>query len=294
MYSRHEYAPVVERFVLDGPAGPAHRGLARDARRHRLPPAGVPLASRGRARVVNVDGVIRTLLTRGLIEELGHHEESTAILYGTTSLFLECLGLQSLEDLPALAPTCPRSTCSTRSPKEAAHDAAEEPWTRPLREGRRQAPSRPSAAGKGGGHGARRSPARGPGRQRRQGAKGPKGEGRPLPRRAPGRPQRGGSGSTRPASRRRRRSGRTARRSTSTTPRASASRSSSRRPASARAGSARTSSPPGASRSTARSSPSSASGSGPPRRCTSTACACSWTSRGSTSPSTSPSGWSPR
>ena len=52
-------------------------------------------------------GVIRTLLTRGLIEEMGHDEESTAILYGTTSYFLERLGLQSLDDLPALAPYLP-------------------------------------------------------------------------------------------------------------------------------------------------------------------------------------------
>ena len=58
-------------------------------------------------RGVNVDGVIRTLLTRGLIEEMGHDEESTAILYGTTSYFLERLGLQSLDDLPALAPYLP-------------------------------------------------------------------------------------------------------------------------------------------------------------------------------------------
>jgi segregation and condensation protein B len=58
-------------------------------------------------RGVNVDGVIRTQHTRGHIEEMGHDEESTAILYGTTSYFLERLGLQSLDDLPALAPYLP-------------------------------------------------------------------------------------------------------------------------------------------------------------------------------------------
>ena len=58
-------------------------------------------------RGVNVDGVIRTLLSRGMIEERGHDEESTAILYGTTSYFLERLGLQDLDDLPALAPYLP-------------------------------------------------------------------------------------------------------------------------------------------------------------------------------------------
>ena len=49
----------------------------------------------------------RQLLKRGLIEELGHDEESTAILYGTTSYFLERLGLSDLDDLPALAPYLP-------------------------------------------------------------------------------------------------------------------------------------------------------------------------------------------
>ena len=58
-------------------------------------------------RGVTVDGVIRTLLTRGLIEEVGQDEESTATLYGTTPSFLERLGLDSLEDLPALAPYLP-------------------------------------------------------------------------------------------------------------------------------------------------------------------------------------------
>ncbi|MGL5929382.1 MAG: SMC-Scp complex subunit ScpB, partial [Dermatophilaceae bacterium] len=50
---------------------------------------------------------VRTLLTRGLIEEVGQDEESTATLYGTTSTFLERLGLGSLDELPALAPFLP-------------------------------------------------------------------------------------------------------------------------------------------------------------------------------------------
>ena len=106
MYSRHEYAPVVERFVLDGQQARLTQAsletLAVIA--YRQPVSRSRVAA---VRGVNVDGVIRTLLTRGLIEELGHDEESTAILYGTTSLFLERLGLQSLEDLPALAPYLP-------------------------------------------------------------------------------------------------------------------------------------------------------------------------------------------
>ncbi len=57
-------------------------------------------------RGVNVDGVVRTLHARGLIEEAGT-EPSGAILYRTTSEFLEYLGLDSVDDLPPLAPYLP-------------------------------------------------------------------------------------------------------------------------------------------------------------------------------------------
>jgi segregation and condensation protein B len=58
-------------------------------------------------RGVNVDGVIRTLLARGLIEETGTDKDTGGILYRTTELFLERLGLSSLEDLPPIAPLLP-------------------------------------------------------------------------------------------------------------------------------------------------------------------------------------------
>jgi len=58
-------------------------------------------------RGVNVDGVIRTLITRGLIEEVGQDAETGGLLYGTTELFVERLGLSSLEDLPSLGPLLP-------------------------------------------------------------------------------------------------------------------------------------------------------------------------------------------
>ncbi len=106
MYSRHEYAPVVERFVLDGQQARLTQAsletLAVIA--YRQPVSRSRVAA---VRGVNVDGVIRTLLSRGLIEELGHDEESTATLYGTTSYFLERLGLQGIDELPALAPYLP-------------------------------------------------------------------------------------------------------------------------------------------------------------------------------------------
>jgi len=50
---------------------------------------------------------VRTLHTRGLIEEVGLEHESQATLFGTTSYFLERLGLGSLDELPPLAPFLP-------------------------------------------------------------------------------------------------------------------------------------------------------------------------------------------
>ena len=58
-------------------------------------------------RGVNCDGVIRTLVSRGLVEECGTEPESGAFLYRTTTLFLEKLGMNSVNDLPPLAPFLP-------------------------------------------------------------------------------------------------------------------------------------------------------------------------------------------
>ncbi|HWB34450.1 MAG TPA: SMC-Scp complex subunit ScpB, partial [Rugosimonospora sp.] len=58
-------------------------------------------------RGVNCDGVVRTLVTRGLIEEAGTEPETGAHLYRTSTLFLEKLGLDSVEQLPPLAPFLP-------------------------------------------------------------------------------------------------------------------------------------------------------------------------------------------
>ena len=58
-------------------------------------------------RGVNVDGVMRTLLTRGLVEEAGQDDETGANLYRTTSYFLERIGVTSIDDLPELAPYLP-------------------------------------------------------------------------------------------------------------------------------------------------------------------------------------------
>ena len=58
-------------------------------------------------RGVNVDGVIRTLAARGLIEEDGSDVDTGGLLYRTTELFLERMGLGSLDELPPLGPLLP-------------------------------------------------------------------------------------------------------------------------------------------------------------------------------------------
>ena len=55
-------------------------------------------------RAVNVDSVVRTLVSRGLITEVDHDPETGAILYGTTEALLEHLGISSLDELPPIAP----------------------------------------------------------------------------------------------------------------------------------------------------------------------------------------------
>ncbi|MDX6324619.1 MAG: segregation and condensation protein [Nocardioidaceae bacterium] len=105
-YTREEFAPVVEQFVLDGQQArltqAALETLAVVAYRQPVSRARVS-AIRG----VNVDGVMRTLLSRGLVEEAGHDPETTATLYRTTGYFLERIGVTSLAELPELAPLLP-------------------------------------------------------------------------------------------------------------------------------------------------------------------------------------------
>ncbi|MGB3770530.1 MAG: SMC-Scp complex subunit ScpB [Rhodococcus sp. (in: high G+C Gram-positive bacteria)] len=105
-YTRTEYAPYVERLLLDG----ARSKLTRAALEtlaviaYRQP---VTRARVSAVRGVNVDGVMRTLLARGLIAEAGPDPDSSATQYVTTEMFLERLGLASLSDLPELAPLLP-------------------------------------------------------------------------------------------------------------------------------------------------------------------------------------------
>nr|WP_103064457.1 SMC-Scp complex subunit ScpB [Actinomyces qiguomingii] len=103
--SAPRFSEIVERFVIGG----ATARLSQAALETLAVIAYRQPVTRGRVaavRGVNVDGVVRTLHARGLIEEAGT-ESSGAILYRTTAEFLEYLGLNSLEDLPALAPYLP-------------------------------------------------------------------------------------------------------------------------------------------------------------------------------------------
>ena len=105
-YSHPDVSQAVERFVLEGQQAKltqaALETLAVIAYRQPVSRARVS-AIRG----VNVEAVMKTLVNRGLVEEAGIEGESGAILYRTTSYFLERLGIASLDELPELAPHLP-------------------------------------------------------------------------------------------------------------------------------------------------------------------------------------------
>lgn len=106
LYTRDACAPWVERFVLDGQQArltqAALETLAIIAYRQPITRARV-----GAVRGVNPDAVVRTLLSRGLVAEVGQDGENGATLLATTPLLLEKLGLSSLAELPSLSPLLP-------------------------------------------------------------------------------------------------------------------------------------------------------------------------------------------
>lgn len=107
-YQSHpELAPYIERYVLEGQSArlspAALETLAILAYKQPLSRAQVS-AIRG----VNVDGVLRTLVNRGYVREVGRDPgPGQAVLYGTTELFLEKLGLAGLHELPPLGDFVP-------------------------------------------------------------------------------------------------------------------------------------------------------------------------------------------
>lgn len=138
-YTREEYAPVVEGFVLEG----QQARLTQAALETLAVVAYKQPVSRARVsavRGVNVDGVMRTLLTRGLVEEAGQDGETGANLYRTTSYFLERMGIGSLDELPELAPFLPdmddledelASVAGASREPDPAPEAAPEPTPEP-------------------------------------------------------------------------------------------------------------------------------------------------------------------
>jgi segregation and condensation protein B len=105
-YTRDTYAPFVEKMLLDGQRSKLTRAALESLAviAYRQPVTRARIAA---VRGVNVDGVIRTLVARGLIEDVGTDSDTGGTLYVTTELFLERLGLSSLTDLPAIAPLLP-------------------------------------------------------------------------------------------------------------------------------------------------------------------------------------------
>nr|WP_246258152.1 SMC-Scp complex subunit ScpB [Amycolatopsis anabasis] len=105
-FTRDTYAPFVEKLLLDGQRSKLTRAALETLAviAYRQPVTRARIAA---VRGVNVDGVIRTLLARGLIEETGTDSETGGTLYVTTELFLERLGLPSLNELPPIAPLLP-------------------------------------------------------------------------------------------------------------------------------------------------------------------------------------------
>jgi segregation and condensation protein B len=106
IYTRPELGAAVEAFLLEGQRSrlsqAALETLAVVAYRQPVTRARIS-AIRG----VNVDGVVRTLVSRGLVTEVGSDPETGGGLYRTTDVFLEKMGLQALGDLPSLAPLLP-------------------------------------------------------------------------------------------------------------------------------------------------------------------------------------------
>jgi segregation and condensation protein B len=106
LYTRERYAPVVEAFLLDGQRSKLSQAALETLAviAYRQP---VTRARISAIRGVNVDGVVRTLLSRELITEDGTDPVTGGGLYRTTPVFLEKMGIASVEELPSLAPLLP-------------------------------------------------------------------------------------------------------------------------------------------------------------------------------------------
>lgn len=127
--TRPEYAAAVEGFVLDGQQArltqAALETLAVVAYRQPVSRSRVS-AVRG----VNCDGVMRTLLQRGLVQEAGTEPETGAILYRTTNYFLERMGLRGLDGSRSSRPSSRRRRRSRPRPRRPYRRSTRTPRTR--------------------------------------------------------------------------------------------------------------------------------------------------------------------
>lgn len=122
--------PYVERFVLEGQtarlSGPALETLAIVA--YKQPIGRAQLSA---IRGVNVDATLKTLVARGYVEEIGHDPTpGNPSLFGTTDTFLERLGLDSIDQLPALGDFVPEASvveALERGLRITSDPAADEP-----------------------------------------------------------------------------------------------------------------------------------------------------------------------
>ena len=105
-FTREQFAGAVERFILDGQQARLTQAALETMAvvAYRQPISRTRISA---IRGVNVDSVVRTLVTRGLIEEADVDGESGAILYRTTSYFLERMGMGNISELPDIAPLLP-------------------------------------------------------------------------------------------------------------------------------------------------------------------------------------------
>jgi segregation and condensation protein B len=106
LYTRDSYAPIVEAFLLEGQRSKLSQAALETLAviAYRQP---VTRARISAIRGVNVDGVVRTLLSRELITETGTDPITGGGLYNTTATFLEKMGITTVDELPSLAPLLP-------------------------------------------------------------------------------------------------------------------------------------------------------------------------------------------
>lgn len=130
-YTREEHAEMISQWLLEG----QRATLSQAALETLAVVAYLQPISRGKVsavRGVNVDGVMRTLATRELIEEVGRDPETGAYLFATTSYFLERMGMSSLDELPALAPHLPDASALEAELADLAAAGAPTPEPTPL------------------------------------------------------------------------------------------------------------------------------------------------------------------